>query len=70
MAGIDEKRLFVPLKIAVVTVSDTRELADDKSGGTHRAAREGRAPGRARTIVTDDVEKIRRRCGTLSMTSR
>ena len=34
MAGIDESRQFVPLKIAVLTVSDTRELADDKSGAT------------------------------------
>ena len=34
MAGIDETKPFVPLKIAVLTVSDTRELADDKSGAT------------------------------------
>ena len=34
MAGIDESRQFVPLKIAVLTVSDTREEADDKSGAT------------------------------------
>ena len=34
MPGIDETRQFVPLKIAVLTVSDTRELADDKSGAT------------------------------------
>ena len=34
MPGIDESRQFVPLKIAVLTVSDTRELADDKSGNT------------------------------------
>ena len=43
MAGIDETRPFVPLKIAVLTVSDTRELADDKSGATlvetHRGGR-------------------------------
>ncbi len=32
MPGIDEARQFVPLKIAVLTVSDTRERADDKSG--------------------------------------
>src|SRR6476620_4728227 len=32
MPGIDETRQFVPLKIAVLTVSDTRERADDKSG--------------------------------------
>src|ERR1051326_7297292 len=34
MAGIDETNPFVPLKIAVLTVSDTRALADDKSGAT------------------------------------
>ena len=34
MPGIDESRQFVPLKIAVLTVSDTRETADDKSGAT------------------------------------
>ena len=31
MPGIDETKKFVPLKIAVLTVSDTRALADDKS---------------------------------------
>jgi hypothetical protein len=34
MAGIDESRQFVPLRIAVLTVSDTRALAEDKSGST------------------------------------
>ncbi len=34
MPGIDESRDFIPLRIAVLTVSDTRELADDKSGTT------------------------------------
>ena len=32
MPGIDDKRQFIPLKIAVLTVSDTRQLADDRSG--------------------------------------
>ncbi|MFN5413452.1 molybdenum cofactor biosynthesis protein B, partial [Bradyrhizobium sp.] len=58
--AIDESKSFIPLNIAVLTVSDTRSLADDKSGTTltdrltaagHRLA--------AREIVTDDVEKIR-----------
>src|SRR5262249_21288405 len=60
MPGIDETRQFVPLKIAVLTVSDTRSFADDKSGAT-RAERIEKA-GHAvadRAIVTDDVEKIR-----------
>ena len=34
MSSIDESKQFVPLKIAVLTVSDTRALADDKSGAT------------------------------------
>ena len=32
MPGIDPSRSFVPLAIAVLTVSDTRSLADDRSG--------------------------------------
>jgi hypothetical protein len=32
MAGIDPSRQFVPLSIAVLTLSDTRNLGDDKSG--------------------------------------
>jgi len=60
MLGIDEKRQFVPLKIAVLTVSDTRGVADDKSGGTlaERIEQAGHAVA-GRAIVTDDVEKIR-----------
>src|ERR671929_2118477 len=60
MPGLDESRQFVPLKIAVLTVSDTRSLDDDKSGTTlaERIEKAGHAVG-ARAIVTDDVEKIR-----------
>ncbi|MGE0035871.1 MAG: molybdenum cofactor biosynthesis protein B [Xanthobacteraceae bacterium] len=60
MPGIDETKQFVPLKIAVLTVSDTRELADDKSGATlaERIAKAGHAVA-DRAIVTDDVENIR-----------
>jgi molybdenum cofactor biosynthesis protein B len=32
VAGIDESRAFVPVRIAVLTVSDTRGLAEDRSG--------------------------------------
>jgi molybdopterin adenylyltransferase len=62
MPGIDESRQFVPLKIAVLAISDTRDLADDKSGATlvERIAKAGHAVG-DRAIVTDDVEKIRDR---------
>jgi molybdenum cofactor biosynthesis protein B len=60
MAGIDESKSFVPLRIAVLTVSDTRSPDDDKSGATlaERIGKAGHALA-ARAIVTDDVEKIR-----------
>ena len=60
MPGIDDSRAFVPLKIAVLTVSDTRSLADDKSGTTlaERIVKAGHAVA-GRAIVTDDVEAIR-----------
>src|ERR1700744_2870788 len=60
MSSIDESRAFVPLNIAVLTISDTRSLADDKSGTT--LAERLTAAGHhlaAREIVTDDVEAIR-----------
>ncbi|HEV2574913.1 MAG TPA: molybdenum cofactor biosynthesis protein B [Beijerinckiaceae bacterium] len=62
MPGLDDKRPFVALKIAVLTVSDTRVLADDKSGDT-LAARIVQAGHELadRAIVPDDVEKIRAR---------
>ena len=60
MPGIDESKSFVPLRIAVLTVSDTRVLADDKSGATlvERIEKAGHTLA-ARAIVTDDVENIR-----------
>ncbi|HET7850563.1 MAG TPA: molybdenum cofactor biosynthesis protein B [Pseudolabrys sp.] len=62
MPGIDQNRQFVALKFAVLTVSDTRKLADDKSGNT--LAERIRAAGHylaERAIVTDDVDAIRQR---------
>ena len=53
-------RQFLPIGIAVMTVSDTRTAADDKSGDTlaERVTDAGhRVAGRA--IVTDDIRKIR-----------
>ena len=32
MSNIDESKAFIPVRIAVLTVSDSRELADDRSG--------------------------------------
>jgi molybdenum cofactor biosynthesis protein B len=60
MPGIDSARQFIPLKIAVLTVSDTRGLADDKSGATlvERIEKAGHAVA-DRAIVHDDIEEIR-----------
>lgn len=58
----NSSRAFVPVKIAVLTVSDTRSLDDDKSGKTlaERITAAGHILA-ARDIVTDDVTKIRER---------
>jgi len=58
--SIDEAKAFVPLNIAVLTISDTRSLADDKSGSTlaDRLTSAGHVLAK-REIVTDDVEAIR-----------
>jgi molybdenum cofactor biosynthesis protein B len=59
MSRLDETRPFLPVNIAVLTVSDTRSDADDKSGRTlaelitsagHHVA--------ARRIVRDDQDSI------------
>ena len=62
MSSIDQSKQFIPLNIAVLTISDTRALADDKSGATlvERAEKAGHGIA-ARAIVTDDVEDIRAR---------
>ncbi|MFS8145479.1 molybdenum cofactor biosynthesis protein B [Rhizobium sp. R635] len=59
MAGLDEKRPFIAVGIAVLTVSDTRTPETDKSGDT-LAARIAEAGHRLvdRAIVPDDREKI------------
>ena len=60
MATTEAKRAFIPIRIAVLTVSDTRTLADDKSGQTlaDRIADAGHSLA-DRAVVTDDREKIR-----------
>ena len=60
MSAIHEAKKFIPLNIAVLTISDTRALADDKSGATlsDRLIAAGHILA-AREIVTDDVEAIR-----------
>jgi molybdenum cofactor biosynthesis protein B len=53
-------RDFIPLSIAVLTVSDTRSLDDDKSGKilADRLIEAGHTL-RVRSVVTDDVAEIR-----------
>jgi len=60
MSAVDQPKAFIPLNIAVLTISDTRSLADDKSGTTlvDRLAAAGHKLA-ARDIVTDEVESIR-----------
>ena len=60
MARIDETRPFIPVGIAVLTVSDTRTPETDRSGDT-LAARIEDAGHRlaARAIVADDIAAIR-----------
>ncbi|MBI3710665.1 MAG: molybdenum cofactor biosynthesis protein B [Proteobacteria bacterium] len=59
MPGIDETRVFLPVHVAVLTVSDTRDIATDKSGSIlveliekagHKVI--------ARKIVRDEKEEI------------
>ena len=61
MNRIDESRPFIPVSIAVLTVSDTRSLEDDRSGdvlvGRIEAAGHRLA---ARAIVQDDVSAIQK----------
>ncbi len=62
MSQIDQSRLFVPVTIAVLTVSDTRTAADDRSGDV-LAARITGAGHRVgdRAIVRDDSALIEAR---------
>ncbi len=60
MPGIDNSREFIPLGIAVLTVSDTRTPADDKSGNTLVARIEAAGHTLAdRAIRPDTIEDIR-----------
>lgn len=60
MASIDETLTFVPVRIAVLTMSDTRSAAEDKSGDllAARIADAGHVLA-DRRIVKDDQEAIR-----------
>jgi molybdenum cofactor biosynthesis protein B len=60
MPKIDETRPFLAVRIAVLAVSDTRKLEDDRSGAVlAEMIREAGHELAERAIVTDDVPKIR-----------
>src|SRR5688572_18036231 len=62
MPRLDETRPFIPVRIAVLTVSDTRTLKDDKSGDTLRDLIAGDRHELAdRAIEKDDILAIRAR---------
>jgi molybdenum cofactor biosynthesis protein B len=59
MPGIDESRPFQPLRIAVLTVSDSRSLEDDRSGDllVERLTTAGHTLA-DRAVVRDDPDQI------------
>jgi molybdenum cofactor biosynthesis protein B len=61
MAGIDEKLTFYPLRIAVLTVSDSRTEETDKSGALliERLTSAGHELA-GKAIVRDDIDEIAR----------
>jgi molybdenum cofactor biosynthesis protein B len=65
MPGIDESLTFLPLNIAVLTISDTRTMETDKSGQVlaDRLKDAGHNLA-ARAITRDEVADIRARIGT------
>ncbi len=60
MAGIDESLTFYPLRIALLTISDTRDEESDSSGRllAGRIAGAGHELAQ-KAIVTDDLDAIR-----------
>lgn len=57
--SIDETRDFIPVRIALLTVSDTRDLSQDRSGDTLEArVREAGHTLADRRIVRDEIAEI------------
>ena len=65
--AIDPSRAFIPVRIAVVTVSDTRTRADDRSGDTleQRLTEAGHLLAH-REIVRDEADRIAERLRALA----
>lgn len=60
MPGIDQSRVFIPVRIALLTMSDTRTAEDDKSGNllVELITKAGHDVA-ARALVKDDLMAIR-----------
>lgn len=59
MSGIDETRPFLPVNIAILTISDTRTASDDRSGDTlARLIVEDGHHVAERRIVRDEIAAI------------
>jgi molybdenum cofactor biosynthesis protein B len=62
MVGIDESRTFLPVRIAILTVSDTRDATNDTSGDALASRVEAAGHILAdRTIERDDIDAIEAR---------
>ncbi|HML30151.1 MAG TPA: molybdenum cofactor biosynthesis protein B [Hyphomicrobium sp.] len=60
MAGIDAERQFIPIRIAILTMSDSRTLAEDASGAyLERAIGEAGHDLADRKLAKDDTVQIR-----------
>ncbi|MBU1210231.1 MAG: molybdenum cofactor biosynthesis protein B [Alphaproteobacteria bacterium] len=60
MPRLDDSRPFIAVRIAILTMSDTRTLAEDKSGDLlAKLAGEAGHEIAARNLVPDDAEAIR-----------
>lgn len=60
MTRIDDSRPFIAVRIAILTMSDTRTLAEDTSGATLvKLAEEAGHTIAARTLLKDDAAAIR-----------
>ena len=66
MLGIDKERVFKPVNIALLTVSDTRTIENDKSGDSlqERILKAGHTVY-DRYIVKDDVVQIKNKLNKL-----
>ncbi|MEO1206928.1 MAG: molybdenum cofactor biosynthesis protein B [Pseudomonadota bacterium] len=64
MPRIDETRPFIPVRIAILTMSDTRSLAEDKSGSTLVEMLSDAGHELAdRAISPDDIQNIQKVVG-------